>query len=379
MQAIAIRSEIASASALACRIIDKKIGIPVLSHLALVERGGVLHALATDLDRDLTIALPGSPVDLGFAATVNANALRETEKKAPASDEIAIRAEGGKLRATFGKLAVAMESLPVCDFPDLRMSAPIHADFTLTRDELLAALDAVQFAISKEETRYYLNGVFLCLKRFERGGPVGLRFVATDGHRLAMHDIARPYGWSRKAAPDGGRGVIIPRQSCETLRDLIKAKAGEVFRFEINSVKIRVTVGNVVFITKLIDGTFPDYQRLIPVRNHKTLTMSTGDAIEAVKAVASMSSERGRAVKLTVNDGSATFAVHNPDQGTASQDVSATWDHAPDFQIGFNHRYLLDILERIEGETVSVSLSESGSPSLFRDGVNTFVLMPMRV
>lgn len=138
----------------------------------------------------------------------------------------------------------------------MEWNGPIKANFTMTRAEMAAALDKVSFAISTEETRYYLNGIFMQVARPERGAPVCLRFVATDGHRLSLHDMPRPHGWSKATAPNGFRGVIIPKEACKTLGDLCKAKniGGEVFTVEVNTTKVRFTLGNAVLIAKLIDG-----------------------------------------------------------------------------------------------------------------------------
>lgn len=376
-QAIAIRSEFAAAVALAVKVVDRRSTLPVVGNLALVESGGVLTVRGTDLDKEMTVALPGSPVDPGFAITVSAHAIRDAEKKAPDASEIEITADHSgdapRARFGFGKLSLNMQALPFGDYAEnaVEMSAPIYSDFTMSRADLLAMLDKVEFAVSDEETRYYLNGIYM--HRTEAGE---LAFAATDGHRLALHSFPAPAG-----ADAGMPGVIIPRGTLKTLRELCKAKGiGGSFRVEVNSVKARFTIGNVTLVTKLVDGTFPDYQRVIPRRNGQSFTANVSDMIEAIKAVSVISSERGKAFRLTIGEGTATLSVDNPDAGTASQDVAAEWTGKPGLEIGFNAAYALEILERVDGDTVTIRMDDyAGSPVLIEQAAGLFVLMPMRV
>ncbi|MCA3648956.1 MAG: DNA polymerase III subunit beta, partial [Methylobacterium sp.] len=224
------------------------------------------------------------------------------------------------------------------------------------------------FAISTEETRYYLNGIYLHVIDGK------LRAVATDGHRLALADVAAPAGAS------GMPGVIVPRKTVSELLKLV-SEASEAVTVELSSVKIRVSTGAVVLTSKLIDGTFPDYQRVIPQRNDKLMIVERDEFARSVDRVSTISSERGRAVKFALGDGKLTLSVHNPDAGQATEELLVDYEASP-LEIGFNARYLLDIVSQLEGDTALVKLFDSGSPTLIQDregAASLYVLMPMRV
>ncbi len=233
-------------------------------------------------------------------------------------------------------------------------------------------IDKTQFAISNEETRYYLNGIYL--HAVDSEGHAMLRAVATDGHRLARVEIAAPSGSA------GMPGVIIPRKAVNEVQKLIEDLGKEV-TIEISPTKARFSFDDVVLITKLIDGTFPDYMRVIPSGNDKYLTVERAPFQAAVDRVSTISSERGRAVKLAMADGKLTLSVNNPDSGSAVEELEVGYD-APPLDIGFNARYLLDITSQLDGDTALFKLADPGSPTLVldRDGAPAlYVLMPMRV
>jgi DNA polymerase-3 subunit beta len=238
--------------------------------------------------------------------------------------------------------------------------------------ELKRLIEKTQFAISTEETRYYLNGIYL--HAMESGGHPVLRAVATDGHRLARVETPAPAGSA------GMPGVIIPRKAVAEIIKLID-DAGEEVELELSTTKIRLSLGQVVLTSKLIDGTFPDYQRVIPGGNDKQLVVEKGDFAAAVDRVSTISSERGRAVKLSLSDGRLTLSVTNPDSGSAVEELEVDYDAAA-LDIGFNARYLLDIAQQLDGDTALFKLADPGSPTLIQDregATALYVLMPMRV
>jgi DNA polymerase-3 subunit beta len=233
-------------------------------------------------------------------------------------------------------------------------------------------IDKTQFAISTEETRYYLNGIYLHTAGTAKAAT--LRAVATDGHRLAQCELPLPAGAA------GMPGIIVPRKTVGEVQRLIETGEGEV-AIELSSGKIRFTIGNVVLTSKLIDGTFPDYARVIPVNNDKLLTVDKKDFEAAVDRVSTVSSERGRAVKLSISSGRLMLSVTNPDSGSATEEIEVDYDGDP-LDIGFNSRYLLDIAAQIEGEVALIKLADPGSPTLIQDKDAKgalYVLMPMRV
>jgi DNA polymerase-3 subunit beta len=233
-------------------------------------------------------------------------------------------------------------------------------------------IDKTQFAISTEETRYYLNGIFLHAVEIE-GKPV-LRAVATDGHRLARVEMPAPAG------AVGMPGVIVPRKTVSEVQRLLEDPEIQV-SIELSATKIRFMLESVVLTSKLIDGTFPDYGRVIPQHNDKSLVVDKALFVSAVDRVSTISSERGRAVKLTLSDGRLVLSVTNPDSGSATEELEVDYTAEP-LDIGFNSRYLLDIAAQIDTDTALLKLADPGSPTLLQDqeGASAlYVLMPMRV
>lgn len=406
MQASALlpRTALGSALSLAAKVVERRNTIPVLSNAAIFAHAGGVVVRATNgaLDMQATINVPGAVSCESFAVTLPAHPLADLDKKAGATEHLAIDIERtarepigedddgtGPARPAsvsasldFEGLRVAMHALPIEDFPELRIDGEINADFTIPTRMLADILESVAFAISQEEVRYYLNGIYVHPHTDHRTGARFLRFVATDGHRLAETTIPAPDGIG------GEWGVIIPRKSVDFLQRVAKAKnAPESTRILVNCTKIRVTIGDVDVISKLIDGTYPDYQRVIPACNDRRFTVDRKALEKAVKAVTAVASERGRAVKLTLTEAGATLAVHNPDMGTATMDVPGTFESdCGELEIGFNAKYVLDILDQIAGDTVALDLADPGSPTIITDATadgaevaTRFVLMPMRV
>ncbi len=270
-----------------------------------------------------------------------------------------------------GRSRFQLQTLPESDFPDITAGEMAHG-FKLPAGELKRLIDKTQFAISTEETRYYLNGIYL--HTIDVDGRPMLRAVATDGHRLARVDTAAPQG------SVGMPGVIVPRKAVAEIQKLLEDGESEVM-VELSATKIRVATAAVVLTSKLIDGTFPDYQRVIPAGNDKRLTVDKGDFAASVDRVSTISSERGRAVKLSMADGRMTLSVTNPDSGSATEEIEVDYDASP-LDIGFNARYLMDIAAQLDGDTALLKLADPGSPTVIQDreGASAlYVLMPMRV
>jgi DNA polymerase-3 subunit beta len=233
-------------------------------------------------------------------------------------------------------------------------------------------IDRTQFAISTEETRYYLNGIFF--HSVEDEGELVLRAVATDGHRLARAQIEAPVG------SEGMPGIIIPRKAVGEIQRLLEDPDGTVM-IELSDTKIRLSLDTLVLTSKLIDGTFPDYNRVIPAGNDKELTLERASFTAAVDRVSTISSDRGRAVKLSLSEGQLVLSVNNPDSGSAEEEITVGYTN-DDLDIGFNSRYLLDITSQLSGDEAIFMFADPGSPTLIRDTSNNgaiYVLMPMRV
>ncbi|HEY6632290.1 MAG TPA: DNA polymerase III subunit beta [Rhizobiaceae bacterium] len=354
------------------RVVERRNTIPILSNVLLNASGAILEMKATDLDLEITEAT-AAKVEGAGATTVPAHLLYDIVRKLPEGAEVMLRTDedGNAMSVISGRSSFRLQCLPQSDFPELTAGSFSHI-FRIDSAALRGLIDKTQFAISTEETRYYLNGIYF--HTIEAGGKLKLRAVATDGHRLARAEMDAPAG------SEGMPGVIIPRKTVSELQKLVDVPDVAVAA-ELSETKIRFTIGSVVLTSKLIDGTFPDYQRVIPTGNDKMLIIDRATFASAVDRVSTISSERGRAVKLSISDGQVTLAVNNPDSGSATEELAADYSADP-IEIGFNARYLLDVSAQLTGGDARFMLADAGSPTLIQDTADEnalYVLMPMRV
>jgi DNA polymerase-3 subunit beta len=356
------------------RVVERRNTIPILANVLLRAERGKLTLKATDLELEVneTVAAEVSPAG---STTVPAHIIYDIVRKLPEGSQIVIEATGdrGVLTIRAGRSRFTLQTLPESDFPDLNAGEMTHR-FKLPDAELKRMIDKTHFAAATEETRFYLNGIFLHDASAKEGKADTMCAVATDGHRLAVIEMPLPAG--AKGMP----GIIIPNKTVGEVQRLITGSDQEV-GIELSETKIRFTIGDVVLTSNLIDGSFPEYTRVIPKGNDKFLQIDKSEFEHAVDRVSTVSSERGRAVKLALAAGKVTLSVNNPDSGSATEELEAEYAADP-LDIGFNSRYLLDIISQIEGETAVLKLADPASPTLIEDkNVKNalYVLMPMRV
>ena len=353
-------------------VVERRSTIPILSNVLLRAEAGRLALSATDMDLEIVERVP-CRVEREGRTTAPAHTLYDIVRKLREGAQVELETSGERnsmiLRS--GRSTFTLACLPPDDFP-LMASSDLPCNFTLSATELRTLIDRTRFAISTEETRYYLNGIYLHAAKADEV-PV-IRAVATDGHRLARMEMVLPEGAA------GMPGIIIPRKTVLELRKLVEDTTEEV-QVGVSETKIRVTMGEAALTSKLIDGTFPDYDRVIPSNNDKTLEVECKAFSEAVDRVSTISTEKSRAVKLSIESGSLVLSATSPENGTAVEELEVRYLASP-LEIGFNSRYLLDITEQIEGDGALFVMSDAGSPTIVRDRDDAsalYVLMPMRV
>jgi DNA polymerase-3 subunit beta len=351
-------------------VVERRNTIPILSNVLVRAAAGQVKLTATDLDIEIVESV-AAEVSREGAATVPAHMLYDIVRKLPdgAQLELELGKDGNRVNVIAGRSRFSLQALPPEDFPDLA-AGDMPNRFALAAADLKGLIDKTRFAISTEETRYYLNGIYL----HEAANGATLRAVATDGHRLAQAEVARPEGAAKMP------GVIVPRKTVLELVKLIEGSDGEV-EVALSPSKIRFACGALLLTSKLIDGTFPDYERVIPRHNDKVLTVDTKLFADAVDRVSTISMEKGRAVKLNIANGRLVLTVNNPDSGSAEEEIGCGYEADP-LDIGFNSRYLMDVASQIKSDEMSFALADAGSPTIVRDKDDAqalYVLMPMRV
>ncbi len=350
-------------------VVERRNTIPILSNVMVQAKGNEIKLTATDLDLEIVESVAAEVLQAG-GVTMPAHMLYDIVRKLPDGAQLELNQAGEKGRVSIlaGRSRFALQALPPEDFPDLA-SGEFSNNFSLAGSELRFLIERTRFAISTEETRYYLNGIY-----FHDVGGKHLRAVATDGHRLAQSQMALPEGAA------GMPGIIVPRKTVLELVKLLEGEDAEV-EVSISSQKIRFASGKLVLTSKLIDGTFPDYERVIPRGNDKILEADTKQFAEAVDRVSTISFEKSRAVKLALSSGKLSMVVNNPDSGSAEEEIQVSYDRDA-MEIGFNSRYLLDVAAQVKAETMRFEFNDAGSPTVVRDPKDEhslFVLMPMRV
>ncbi len=367
------RAVLLKALAHAQSVVERRNTIPILSNIRLeAADDGTLRLTATDMDLEAVESV-SADIEAAGATTAPAHVLYDICRKLPEGSTATLDATGdaGRLSIACGRIHFRLPCLPPEDFPAMSGGDFSHG-FALPASELRRLIDKTGFAISTEETRYYLNGVYVHGADAD-GAPV-LRAVATDGHRLARVDSERPDGAGDMP------GVIVPRKTVGELRKLVDEIDGAV-RVELSDAKIRFAFDTVVLTSKLIDGTFPDYERVIPRDNDKTLEMETAGFVQAVDRMAAISTDKSRSIKLAIEPGRLVLSANSPDSASGEEELPV--DYAgPAIEIGFNSRYVLEMARNFDGEKIRFQMADAVSPTIVNDTSDDrtlYVLMPMRV
>ena len=331
-------------------VVERRNTIPILSNVLIeASEGGKIKLTATDLDLQVVETF-AADVETPGATTVSAHTLFEIARKLPDGSQVQLHAADGRMAVNAGRARFSLATLPRDDFPTIA-EGELPTSFEIPASSLIQIIDKTRFAISTEETRYYLNGIFLHVT------------------------LPRPAG--AENMPD----IIVPRKCVAEIRKLLDESGGNVIQVDLSASKIRFTFDSVILTSKLIDGTFPDYSRVIPTANDKLLRIDPKAFSQGVDRVATIATEKTRAVKMALDKDKITLSVTSPENGTAAEEVSGQYS-SEGFEIGFNARYLMDILSEIEGDVVELHLADASAPTLIRENDKSaalYVLMPMRV
>lgn len=353
-------------------VVERRNTIPILSNVLVEAKGDRLSLTATDMDLAI-VEQTAANVAMAGAATVPAHTMYDIVRKLPEGSEVQMELgeDGAQVALKAGRSRFTLATLPKEDFPAAAGGDLPHR-FPLSAVDLRGLIDRTKFAISTEETRYYLNGIYL--HAFSTGKQKSLRAVATDGHRLARVEMPLPEG------AENIPGVIVPRKMVNEIRKLIEEVDG-VVEVSLSDARIRFAFNDTVLTSKLIDGSFPDYQRVIPTGNDKIMEVDRRSFRDAVDRVSTISSEKSRAVKLSLKPNIMTLSATSAENGTATEELEVKYEGAA-LEIGFNSKYLLDVADQIDGDGIQLVLADSVAPTLVRDLADAqalYVLMPMRV
>ena len=356
-------------------IVEVRHTLPILSNIVLLAENNELSLSSTNLDIFCSDKIDAEIMTSG-EISVPAITFFEIVKRLPSGSDVILSMadEDTELVLKCGRSKFNLSTLKTEDFPILS-DKDLSTNFVISADELSRMIDKTKFAISNEETRYYLNGIFF--HKAESNSIKFLRAVATDGHRLAQYDIPLPQG------ADEITGIIIPKKTVFELRKVLDDADGDV-SVSLNENKIKFSFNNLKIISKVIDGTFPDYTKVIPQNNDKKFKTNNSElknAIDRVSAVAINEETKSKAIKLTIENNKLNLSVESQSKGSAKEEIDISYSNEK-VDIGFNSRYLLDICNEVDGDEIDINLLDSISPAIILDKTDEnlfFVLMPMRI
>ena len=353
-------------------IVERRTTIPILSNVLIEAFDNKVSCRTTDLDIEIIDVLDAI-IEGSGAVTVNANTLYEIVRKLREGSRLNLYHDQhkGRLELRSGSSTFSLATLSKDDFP-MMATSEYDCNFSMPASDLKRLLEKSKFAMSTEETRYYLNGVFFHCS--EESDKKVLRAVATDGHRLARIDCDLPV--SAKNIP----GVIIPRKTVGEIRSILDGIEDEI-AISVSSNKIRFSNSSTTITSKVIDGTFPDYSRVIPKENKNKMEVDASEFSKAVDRVSTVSLDKARAVKLVLSDDKLLLSVNSPESGMATEELIVSYVDQP-LEIGFNAKYLQELASQVDKENAVFFFNSSGDPALMQEGEDIsaiYVVMPMRV
>ena len=348
-------------------IIERRHTLPILSNV-LIERGGAgLSFLATDIEIEITARTAIGGGGEARAVTVGARKLVDILRALPEESEVTLQLQDKRLQVKAGKSRFALQTLPAEDFPRLARPGGEVARFSLAQKALRRLLGLVQYAMAQQDIRYYLNGLLMVVEEKV------LKLVATDGHRLAYASLALEAELPRQE-------VIVPRKTVLELAKLL-GDGEEAVRVEISPAQAAFSFGSVELVSKLVDGKFPDYTRVIPVGHKNRLTVDREALRQALLRAAILSNEKFRGVRWVLTDGSLKIVSSNAEQEEAEETIEVNYG-GDALDVGFNVNYLLDVLNNVSGGQVECSFGDSTSSALINFPAEAdfkYVVMPMRI
>ena len=352
-------------------IVEKKNTIPILSNILISTNANNITLCATDMDVVISELVNCKVIEEG-SVTTPAHTLYEIVRKIQEGSDIElISNDGNKLSVRSGKSKFSLACLPKDDFPKID-EIKLEDEFVIKNEVLKNIIDKTKFAISNEETRYYLNGLYF--HSVTINDEKKLRAVSTDGHRLAKFEAKLPEGVNNIP------GVIIPKKTIGEVRKLLD-EFNEDIKISLNENKIVFYFKNIVLSSKLIDGSFPDYEKVIPQNNDKTFLVDTNLIYGAVDRVSTVSDEKSRSVKLVIFNNLVSLSSNSAETGSGAEDLIIEYQ-GEKIEIGYNAKYLMEIINQVNGDKITFQLLDSSSPSIIKDSndKNTlYILMPMRV
>ena len=346
--------------------VERRQTLPILGNVLLKSSGGDLSLTATDLEIEMVTGLIAEQSE-DFQTTIPARKLLDICKALPEGSAIAFTVDENRVSLNSGRSRFTLATLPAQDFPGLDEIEGLQS-FSIPQKKLKSLFDKTSFAMAQQDVRYYLNGILMEISAGK------LKLVATDGHRLALSETELETG------SDEERQIIIPRKAVLELSRLLDTVEDSA-KCILSQNHIRLEIGSLVFTSKLIDGKFPDYQRVIPVDGNKTMEVERETLKQSMSRIAILSNEKYRGIRLSLTDGNLSIQANNPDQEEAEEELPVNY-HESELEIGFNVTYLIDVLNVLDSQKVQVKLKDSNSSAIISDSEDSsslYVVMPMRL